>query len=44
MFRLSFKIRMKNVALEKELIDELRTLNGNLEIQIVPYGVDSNVL
>ncbi len=44
MFRLSFKIRMKNVALEKELIDELRTLNGNLEIQIVPYAVDSNVL
>ena len=44
MFRLSFKIRMKDVALEKELIDELRTLNGNLEIQIVPYAVDSNVL
>ncbi len=44
MFRLSFKIRMRDVALEKELIDELRTLNGNLEIQIVPYAVDSNVL
>lgn len=44
MFRLSFKIRMKDVALEKELIDELRTLNGNLEIQIVPYAIDSNVL
>ena len=37
MFRLSFKVRMKNPAEEKELIDELRTKNGNLEIAILPY-------
>ena len=37
MFRLSFKIKMKNPAEEKELIDELRTKNGNLEIAILPY-------
>ena len=37
MFRLSFKIKMKNPSEEKEMIDEIRTLNGNLEIQILPY-------
>ena len=37
MFRLSFRIKMKNPAEEKEMIDEIRTLNGNLEIQILPY-------
>ena len=37
MFRLSFKVKMKNPAEEKELIDELRTKNGNLEIAILPY-------
>ena len=37
MFRLSFKIKMKNPKEEKEMIDEIRTLNGNLEIQILPY-------
>ena len=37
MFRLSFRIQMKNEAEEKALIDELRTKNGNLEIAITPY-------
>ena len=37
MFRLSFRIRMKNPAEEKSFIDELRTKNGNLEISILPY-------
>ena len=37
MFRLSYKIQMKNPAEEKEFIDELRTRNGNLEISILPY-------
>lgn len=37
MFRLSFKIRLKNPAEEKAFIDELRTKNGNLEIAISPY-------
>ena len=37
MFRLSFRIRMKNPAEEKALIDELRIRNGNLEISVLPY-------
>ena len=44
MFNLSFKIRMKNPAEEKELIDELRTRNGNLEISILPYTEIQNQL
>ncbi len=38
MFRLSFRIRMKKQNEEKAFIDELRTLNGNLEIAILPYS------
>ena len=37
MFRLSFKVQLKDPREEKELIDELRTRNGNLEIAILPY-------
>ena len=37
MFRLSFRVRMKDPGEEKALIDELRTKNGNLEIAILPY-------
>lgn len=37
MFRLSFKVRMKDPAEEKAFIDELRTKNGNLEIALLPY-------
>ena len=37
MFRLSYKIQMKDPAQEKAFIDELRTKNGNLEIAILPY-------
>ncbi len=44
MFRLSFKIKMKNPNDEKSLIDELRILNGNLEIQILPFEEKMNVL
>ena len=44
MFRLSFKIKMKDSKQEKELIDELRTLNGNLEIQLLPYEEKTNIL
>ncbi len=44
MFRLSFKIRMKNPAEEKEFIDELRTRNGNLEIAILPVPETQNQL
>ncbi len=44
MFRLSFKIRMKNPDEEKEMIDELRTKNGNLEISVLPYAEQQNQL
>ena len=37
LFRLSYRIEMKNKKEEKEFIDELRTKNGNLEISILPY-------
>lgn len=44
MFRLSFRIRMKDPTEEKAFIDELRTKNGNLEIAILPYTEQSNQL
>ena len=44
MFRLSFKIRMKDTSEEKAMIDELRTRNGNLEIAITPYENAQNQL
>ena len=44
MFKLSFRIRMKNPAEEKEMIDELRTRNGNLEISVLPYVDPQNKL
>ncbi len=37
LFRLSYRIEMKNRKEEKEFIDELRTKNGNLEISILPF-------
>ena len=37
LFRLSYKIELKNKKEEKEFIDELRTKNGNLEISILPF-------
>ena len=44
MFRLSYRIRMKDRRQEKALIDELRTRNGNLEISIMPYTGDAGSL
>lgn len=44
MFRLSYRIVLKNKEEEKEFIDELRTKNGNLEIAILPFTVDSKEL
>ena len=38
MYRLSYRIRMRNPAEEKEMIDELRTRNSNLEIAVLPYA------
>ena len=44
MFRLSYRIQMKDPAEEKAFIDELRTRNGNLEISILPYTEEANTL
>jgi hypothetical protein len=44
MFRLSYKIQMRDPAEEKQFIDELRTRNGNLEISILPYTEQANQL
>ena len=44
MYRLSFKVRMKNPDEEKSFIDELRTKNGNLEIALTPYTDIQNQL
>lgn len=44
MFRLSYRIVMKNPKEEKEMIDELRTKNGNLEISLLPYTDANDVL
>ena len=44
MFRLSFRIVMKDQSEEKEFIDELRTKNGNLEISILPFVEEQNQL
>lgn len=44
MFRLSFKIQMKDPSEEKAFIDELRTKNGNLEIAVLPYTEHQNQL
>jgi hypothetical protein len=37
MFRLSYKVQLKDPAEEKAFIDELRTRNGNLEIALLPF-------
>lgn len=38
MFKLSFRIRMKDQKKEKEFIDKIRTMNGNLEVALLPYA------
>ena len=37
LFKLNYEIYLKDVSREKELIDKLRTRNGNLEISIANY-------
>ena len=44
MFRLSYKVQLKNPKDEKDFIDELRTKNGNLEISLLPYVETQNQL
>ena len=42
LFKLSYRVKMKQPKEEKELLDELRIRNGNLEISLLPY-VPNNV-
>ena len=44
MFRLSFKVQLKDPSEEKAFIDELRTRNGNLEIALLPFTETQNQL
>ena len=44
MFRLSYKVQLKDLTEEKAFIDELRTKNGNLEIALLPYAETQNQL
>ncbi len=44
MFKLSYRIVMKDPAKEKEMIDDLRVRNGNLEISVLPYVEDVKTL
>ena len=44
MFRLSYRVQMKDPAKQKEFIDALRTMNGNLEIALLPYAREQNQL
>lgn len=44
LFKLSYKIEMKNKKEEKAFIDELRTKNGNLEISILPFVGEEKAL
>ena len=36
MFRLTYNVKLKDTATEKEMIDKLRCRNGNLEISVSP--------
>ena len=44
LFKLSYRIVLKDKKEEKEFIDELRTKNGNLEISVLPFVGQEKVL
>lgn len=44
LFKLSYRIELKDKKEEKEFIDELRTKNGNLEISLLPFVGQEKVL
>ncbi len=44
MFRLSYRIQMKDPSRQKAFIDELRTMNGNLEIALLPCAHEQSQL
>ncbi len=43
MYKLSYRIVMKDPAEEKQMIDDLRVRNGNLEISLLPYEEPSRL-
>ena len=44
MFRLSYRVQLRNPAEEKAFLDALRERNGNLEIALLPYTEKQNQL
>ena len=42
MFRLSYRVTLKNAGSEKPMLDEIRTRNGNLEIQCSRADIAEN--
>ena len=44
MFRLSYRVELRDPAEEKAFLDELRTRNGNLEVALLPYVEKTNTL
>ena len=44
LFKLSYRIELKDKREEKAFIDELRTKNGNLEISILPFVGEDKAL
>ena len=43
LFELIYSIEINNSANQKDFIDELRTLNGNLNVTLVLYKYDDKV-
>lgn len=44
LFRLTYRVALKNSKEEKQFIDDLRIRNGNLEISILPYVEEGKTL
>ncbi len=44
MFKLTYRVVLKDIELEKEFIDELRIRNGNLEISLFDDSYNENML
>lgn len=44
MYRLSYKVELKDTSKQKGFIDELRVKNGNLEISLLPYVAEDKSL
>lgn len=44
LYKLTYHITLKDLAMEKSFIDELRCRNGNLEIAIMQQEVNTNEL